>query len=158
MADTIYALGTPVGRSAVAVIRVSGKTLPKRFKSFLNIPVERRGSWLRSLDLNVFSDRCLVLNFPGSSSYTGEHVVEIHCHGNPLIVSQLLLVLNDFGLREAEKGEFTKRAFVNNKMSLSDAESVMSGIQAGSVQELAALEDFRTGLWVKSCLTYRKNY
>ena len=146
MADTIYALGTPVGRSAVAVIRVSGKTLPKGFKSFLNIPVERRGSWLRSLDLNVFSDRCLVLNFPGSSSYTGEHVVEIHCHGNPLIVSQLLLVLNDFGLREAEKGEFTKRAFVNNKLSLADAESVMTGIQAGSVQELAALEDFRSGL------------
>ena len=57
-----------------------------------------------------------------------------------------MLVLNEFGLREAEKGEFTRRAFVNNKMSLSDAESVMSGIQAGSVQELAALEDFRTGL------------
>ena len=60
-------------------------------------------------------------------------------------MSQLLLVLNELGLREAEKGEFTRRAFINNKMSLSDAESVMTGIQAGSVQELAALEDFRSG-------------
>ena len=145
MADSIYALGTPVGRSAVAVIRVSGSGFSKGFIKFLNIPVEKKGSWLRSLDLGGFSDQCLVLNFPGSNSYTGEHVVEIHCHGNPLIVSQLLLVLNELGLREAEKGEFTRRAFINNKMSLSDAESVMTGIQAGSVQELAALEDFRSG-------------
>ena len=145
MADSIYALGTPIGRSAVAVIRVSGSGFSKGFIKFLNIPVEKKGSWLRSLDLGGFSDQCLVLNFPGSNSYTGEHVVEIHCHGNPLIVSQLLLVLNELGLREAEKGEFTRRAFINNKMSLSDAESVMTGIQAGSVQELAALEDFRSG-------------
>ncbi len=145
MADSIYALGTPVGRSAVAVIRVSGSGFSKGFVKFLNIPIDKKGSWLRSLDLSGFSDRCLVLNFPGSNSYTGEHVVEIHCHGNPLIVSQLLLVLNELGLREAEKGEFTRRAFINNKMSLSDAESVMTGIQARSVQELAALEDFRSG-------------
>ena len=145
MADSIYALGTPIGRSAVAVIRVSGSGFSKGFEKFLNIPIGKKGSWLRSLDLGGFSDRCLVLNFPGSNSYTGEHVVEIHCHGNPLIVSQLLLVLNELGLREAEKGEFTRRAFINNKMSLSDAESVMTGIQAGSVQELAALEDFRSG-------------
>tara|TARA_Y100001958_G_C21211341_1_gene537046 strand:+ start:597 stop:1868 length:1272 start_codon:yes stop_codon:yes gene_type:complete len=145
VADSIYALGTPVGRSAVAVIRVSGSGFSKGFVKFLNIPIDKKGSWLRSLDLSGFSDRCLVLNFPGSNSYTGEHVVEIHCHGNPLIVSQLLLVLNELGLREAEKGEFTRRAFINNKMSLSDAESVMTGIQARSVQELAALEDFRSG-------------
>ena len=145
MADSIYALGTPIGRSAVAVIRVSGSDFSKGFVKFLNIPIDKKGSWLRSLDLGGFSDQCLVLNFPGSNSYTGEHVVEIHCHGNPLIVSQLLLVLNELGLREAEKGEFTRRAFINNKMSLSDAESVMTGIQAGSVQELAALEDFRSG-------------
>ena len=145
MADSIYALGTPIGRSAVAVIRVSGSGFSKGFVKFLNIPIDKKGSWLRSLDLGGFSDQCLVLNFPGSNSYTGEHVVEIHCHGNPLIVSQLLLVLNELGFREAEKGEFTRRAFINNKMSLSDAESVMTGIQAGSVQELAALEDFRSG-------------
>ena len=145
MADSIYALGTPIGRSAVAVIRVSGSGFSKGFVKFLNIPIDKKGSWLRSLDLGGFSDQCLVLNFPGSNSYTGEHVVEIHCHGNPLIVSQLLLVLKGLGLREAEKGEFTRRAFINNKMSLSDAESVMTGIQAGSVQELAALEDFRSG-------------
>ena len=146
MVDSIYALGTPVGRSAVAVIRVSGSSFSKDFIKFLNIPVGKKGSWLRSLDLGGFSDQCLVLNFPGSGSYTGEHVVEIHCHGNPLIVSRLLLVLSELGLREAEKGEFTRRAFVNNKMSLTNAESVMTGIQAGSVQELAALEDFRSGL------------
>ena len=66
------ALGTPVGRSAVAVIRVSGSGFSKGFIKFLNIPVEKKGSWLRSLDLGGFSDQCLVLNFPGSNSYTGE--------------------------------------------------------------------------------------
>ena len=145
MADSIYALGTPVGRSAVAVIRVSGSVFSKELIKFLNIPIEKKGSWLRSLDFGCFSDRCLVLNFPGPNSYTGEHVVEIHCHGNPLIVSRVLLVLREFGLREAEKGEFTRRAFVNNKMSLLDAESVMTGIQASSMEELRALEDFRSG-------------
>ena len=94
MADSIYALGTPVGRSAVAVIRVSGSSFSKDFIKFLNIPVGKKGSWLRSLDLGGFSDQCLVLNFPGSGTYTGEHVVEIHCHGKPLIVSRLLLVLS----------------------------------------------------------------
>ena len=146
MSDPIYALSSPMGRSAIAVVRVSGDRLPEDFISFLNIPFEKKGSWLRSLHLGEFSDKCLVLNFPGTNSYTGEHVVEIHCHGNPLIVSQLLLVLSEFGLREAERGEFTKRAFLNNKMSLTDAESVMAGIEARSTQELSALESFRSGI------------
>ena len=146
MSDPVYALSSPMGRSAIAVVRVSGGRLPESFISFLNIPFEKKGSWLRSLQLEEFSDKCLVLNFPGTNSYTGEHVVEIHCHGNPLIVSQLLLVLSGFGLREAEKGEFTKRAFINNKMSLTDAESVMAGIEARSTQELSALESFRSGV------------
>ena len=60
MADSIYALGTPIGRSAVAVIRVSGSGFSKGFEKFLNIPIGKKGSWLRSLDLGGFSDRCLV--------------------------------------------------------------------------------------------------
>ena len=83
MADSIYALGTPVGRSAVAVIRVSGSGFSKGFIKFLNIPVEKKGSWLRSLDLGSFSDQCLVLNFPGSNSYTGEHVIDCLLYTSP---------------------------------------------------------------------------
>ena len=145
MSDPVYALATPVGRSAIAVVRVSGDPLPEKLIEALSLKKQERGVFLRRLDLGSFSDSCLVLNFPGPSSYTGEHLVEIHTHGSPAIVAELFSFLSSVGLREAEGGEFSKRSFLNNKMDLSAAESVMSGVFAESAQELAALEDFRSG-------------
>ena len=145
MVDPIYALATPVGRSAVAVVRLSGSPLPKKLLGLLSLNKKTRGMFLRSLNFGSFSDKCLVLNFPAPNSYTGEHLVEIHTHGNPAIVAELFLFLEGHGLREATHGEFSRRAFVNNKMDLSSAESVMSGIYAETSEELSALEDFRVG-------------
>ena len=145
MNDAIYALATPVGRSAVAVVRVSGNPLPEKLIKALSLKKQERGVFLRRIVLGSFSDSCLVLNFPDPASYTGEHLVEIHTHGSPAIVVELFSFLESLGLREAEGGEFSKRSFLNNKMDLSSAESVMSGVFAESAQELAALEEFRSG-------------
>lgn len=145
MVEPIYALATPVGRSAVAVVRLSGSPLPEELLAFLSLDKKTRGIFLRSLNLGSFSDKCLVLNFPAPNSYTGEHLVEIHAHGNPTIVAEIFSFLEARGLREATHGEFSRRAFLNNKMDLSSAESVMSGILAETSEELSALEDFRVG-------------
>ena len=145
MTEAVYALATPVGRSAVAVVRVSGVLLPEKLIAALSIDGAKRGVCLRRIDLGSFSDSCLVLNFPAPNSYTGEHLIEIQTHGSPAIVAELFSFLDSFGLREAEKGEFSKRAFFNEKMDLSTAESVMSGVFAESAEELAALEEFRSG-------------
>tara|TARA_Y100000996_G_scaffold408582_1_gene387903 strand:- start:756 stop:2036 length:1281 start_codon:yes stop_codon:yes gene_type:complete len=145
MSDAVFALATPVGRSAVAVVRVSGLPLPKKLISALSINKEERGVFIRRLSLGSFSDSCLILNFPAPGSYTGEHLIEIHTHGSPAIVGELFSLLESMGLREADRGEFSKRAFLNEKMDLSSAESIMSGVFAESVEELAALEEFRSG-------------
>ena len=145
MSDCIFALATPVGRSAVAIVRVSGSVLPEKLVKALSIKKEKRGVFIRRLSLGSFSDSCLVLNFPAPGSFTGEHLIEIHTHGSPAIVGELFSFLESLGLREADRGEFSKRAFLNEKMDLSSAESIMSGVFAESAEELAALEDFRSG-------------
>ena len=145
MSEPIYALATPVGRSAIAVVRVSGEGLPKDLFQKLSLNPEERGVFVRRVQMGSFSDSCLIINFPSPASYTGEHLVEIHTHGSPAIIAELFSLLESLGLREAEGGEFSKRSFLNNKMDLSSAESVMSGIFAESAQELAALEEFRSG-------------
>jgi len=145
MSDAVFALATPVGRSAIAVVRVSGLVLPEKLIRALSIKKEDRGVYIRRVSLGSFSDSCLILNFPAPNSYTGEHLVEIHTHGSPAIVGELFSFLESMGLREADRGEFSKRAFLNEKMDLSSAESVMSGVFAESAEELAALEEFRSG-------------
>ena len=142
--DPIFAQGSPPGRSAVAVIRISGR-LPDSFYNELNIKKNNRSFFLRELDFGGFSDSCLVLNFPEPNSYTGESMLEIHSHGNQLIVSELFRWLEKRGLREAEAGEFSKRAFLNSKISLVEAEGVSLGIEAETKDQLVALDSFRSG-------------
>ncbi|RPG42496.1 MAG: tRNA uridine-5-carboxymethylaminomethyl(34) synthesis GTPase MnmE [Gammaproteobacteria bacterium TMED112] len=142
--DPIFAQGSPPGRSAIAVVRISGR-LPDSFYNELNIKKNSRSFFLRKLDFGGFSDSCLVLNFPGPSSYTGESMLEIHSHGNQLIVSELFRWLEKRGLREAEAGEFSKRAFLNSKISLVEAEGVSLGIEAETKDQLVALDSFRSG-------------
>ena len=146
--DPIFAQGSAPGRSAVAVIRISGR-LPDSFYNELNIKKTSRSFFLRKLDFGGFSDSCLVLNFPGPNSYTGESMLEIHSHGNQLIVSELFRWLEERGLREAEAGEFSKRAFLNSKISLVEAEGVSLGIEAETKDQLVALDSFRSGFLSK---------
>ena len=143
--DPIYALATPEGVSAISVIRISGLSISKKFFSFLGIKNEKPGVFLRSISLSGFTEKCLVLYFKGPQSYTGEDVIEIQPHGSMVIVSEILDVLEGFGFREAQAGEFTKRGFINNKFTIDEAESVAANIEASSAEELRMLEDFRLG-------------
>jgi Predicted GTPase len=95
--------------------------------------------------LGSFFGGCLLLNFPAPYSYSGEPLFGIPPPGGPAIVGGLFSFLESVGLREADRGVFSKRAFLNEKMVLSSAESVMSGVFAESAEELQALADFRSG-------------
>ena len=143
--DPIYALATPEGVSAISVIRVTGLSISKKFFNFLGIESRKPGVFLRKISLSDFSEKCLILYFKAPRSYTGEDVIEIHSHGNMVIVSEILDVLESFGFREAQAGEFTKRGFLNNKFTIDEAESVAVNVSASSVEELRMLEDFRLG-------------
>lgn len=146
--DPIFAQGSAPGRSAIAVVRVSGK-LPGSLYDELKIKKNERSFFLRELDFGSIVDSCLVLNFPAPNSYTGESMLEIHSHGNQIIVSELFRWLEKRGLREAEAGEFSKRAFLNNKISLFQAEGVALGIEAETKDQLVALDSFRSGVLSK---------
>ena len=146
--DPIFAQGSAPGRSAIAVVRLSGK-LPATLYKELKIYKDERSFFLREISFGGFADNCLVLNFPAPNSYTGESMLEIHSHGNQLIVAEIFQWLEEKGLREAEPGEFSKRAFLNNKISLVQAEGVSLGIEAETKDQLVALDSFRSGVLSK---------
>ena len=124
--DTIVANATPMGMGGVAVIRISGeKAFESINKIFTNTKFESRKfnfGWIKDGYTKI--DEVLVLPFFAPNSYTGENVVEIQCHGGINVVKNILDLVLRNGARMAEKGEFTKRAFLNKKMDLSQAESV----------------------------------
>jgi tRNA modification GTPase len=143
MSDTIFAPATAAGRAAVAVVRLSGPGTRGALRA-LSPPVPRtRQVSLRTLrDANGAEiDQGLVLFFKGPHSYTGEDVAELQVHGGPAVVGALLQALGALGLRLAEPGEFTRRAFENGKLDLAQAEGVADLIDAETdAQRRQALE------------------
>ena len=138
--DTIAALATPAGRSALAVVRASGPACARLVGEIFRVPPLPRqtvhGDY-RSRAGSLLDDVVFTF-FQGPHSYTGDDLLEISCHGNPLIVRK---ILEDFflrGCRPAEPGEFTRRAFLNGRMDLSQAEAVVDLIHARSERALAA--------------------
>ena len=139
--DTICALATAPG-GAVAVIRVSGPEATAKssglWRSLKGNALEKIPA--RYLALGSFGrpgespldPACLAVRMPGPHSYTGEDVVEFHCHGGALCARMLLQALLASGIRHAEPGEFSKRAFLNGKLDLTQAEAVADMISAGS--------------------------
>ena len=124
--DTITAISTPIATGGVGVIRISGD---KSFEIAAKICSKKEfkpnyitHGWILDGDKKV--DEVLILPFKSPKSYTGEDVIEIHCHGGVNIVKKVLELTIKNGARHAEKGEFTKRAFLNKKMDLSQAEAV----------------------------------
>ena len=125
--DTIAAVATPFGNGGVGVIRISGdKAFEIIKKIFTNPEFEpRKFNFGKIIDEeNRCIDEVIVLPFFAPNSYTGEDVVEIQCHGGINVVKNILYLVLKNGARMAEKGEFTKRAFLNKKMDLSQAEAV----------------------------------
>jgi len=134
-ADTIVATATPPGRGGVAVVRVSGPKAPEIAASMTGaeLPAARRATLARFLDAaGEPIDVGLVLFFAAPHSYTGEHVVEFHGHGGPVVSEALVRRAIELGARRARPGEFTQRAFLNDKIDLAQAEAVADLIDAGS--------------------------
>jgi len=138
--DTIAALATPTGTSALAVIRISGQDTARLAQELVGEPPPPRTA--RRADYRdrngALVDDVLATFFPGPASYTGEDVLEVSCHGNPFIAQRVLGDLLARGCRAAAPGEFTQRAFLHGRMDLSQAEAVMDLIHARSERALAA--------------------
>jgi tRNA modification GTPase len=132
MSDTIFAPATAAGRAAVAVVRVSGPGTAQAVRALAGrLPAARRASLrkLRGAD-GAAIDEALVLWFPAPGSYTGEDSAEFHVHGGPAVVAAVVEALAGLGLRLAEPGEFTRRAFEHGKLDLAQAEGVADLIDA----------------------------
>ncbi len=132
MRDTIFAPATAPGRAAVAVIRISGPDAGAALRALAGrLPAARRASLRKLRDAAGDAiDAGLALWFPGPDSYTGEDVAELHLHGGAAVVGRVTESLAALGLRLAEPGEFTRRAFEAGRLSLDQAEGVADLIDA----------------------------
>ena len=133
--QTICALATPNGSGAIGVVRVSGKNaldlVTKSFSKSLENLTSHTSHFGVFKDANgAIIDEVLLTYFENGKSFTGEESVEISCHGSTFIQQEILSVLTSNGFRMAEPGEFTKRAFMNGKLDLSQAEAVADLIVA----------------------------
>ena len=126
--DTICAIATGGGTSAIAIIRISGKksfdTIKQIFDKKINSIKSHTIIFGNIKEKNKIVDEVLISFFVGPNSYTGEDTVEISCHGSKFIQNKIIQLLIAHGIRPAEPGEFTMRAFINKKLDLSQAESV----------------------------------
>lgn len=141
---TIVAISTPVGVGGISVIRVSGKeakTIASKVFSVFNVKefnIEPRKMYLGDFKAEQFNEKCMMVWFKAPNSYTGEDVVEFQCHGGTVIAKGVLDALINAGAVLAGPGEFTKRAFINGKLTLDEAEGVMDMINAESESEVRA--------------------
>lgn len=134
--DTIAALATPPGRGGVGIIRLSGagsRNIACRLLG--HVPAARQAEYLPfCADDGEPLDTGLALYFPAPHSFTGEDVLELHGHGGPVVMDLLLQRCLSLGARPARPGEFSERAFLNNKMDLAQAEAVADLIDSASAQ------------------------
>ncbi|BCX16764.1 MAG: tRNA modification GTPase MnmE [Geminicoccaceae bacterium] len=157
---TIWAWGTPPGRGAIAVLRISGPASASVVRHLTGRPPpEPRRAQLRTLRdprSGETIDRALLLWFPGPASYTGEDSLEIHHHGGPAIAAALAAALRELpDTRPAEPGEFTRRAFLNGKLDLAQAEAIDDLVSASARAQLRqALEQAR-GTLGRRCAAWR---
>ncbi|MBT8423223.1 MAG: tRNA uridine-5-carboxymethylaminomethyl(34) synthesis GTPase MnmE [Gammaproteobacteria bacterium] len=132
--DTIVARASAPGRGGVTVVRVSGAAVPQIAAQLLGELPEARYATLtdfRAADGGAI-DTGLALYFPAPHSFTGEHVLELHAHGSPVVTELLIERLCELGARVAEAGEFSSRAFLNDKMDLAQAEAIADLIDSSS--------------------------
>jgi tRNA modification GTPase len=134
MTDTLYALATPPGRGAIAVVRLSGPATGAALKALGAGDLKPRRASLRTLrdPSGEAFDQALVLWMPGPASFTGEDCAELHLHGGRAVFEACARALSDLGLRPAEPGEFSRRAFQNGRMDLTQAEAVADLVDAES--------------------------
>ncbi len=138
--ETIVAQATPAGRGGVGIIRISGPLVTKIAALVLKrVPQPRYADYgpFHDADKNII-DVGLALYFPGPHSYTGEDVLELHAHGGPVILDMILKSILVHGTRLARPGEFSERAFLNDKLDLAQAEAIVDLIDAGTEEAARA--------------------
>jgi len=132
--DTIFAVASGGGPAGVTIIRISGTQSDSVLRAMLSgaLPAPRLASLriLRNRDTGAAIDQALVLRFKTPASFTGEDMVELHVHGSPAVVEAVSGALFGLGLRQARAGEFTRRAFENGRMDLTEAEGLADLIDA----------------------------
>src|SRR5215213_8362685 len=137
--DTIVAIATPAGRGGIGVVRISGPTAADIASGLLGLgaPLQpRHATFTRAR-----GDQVVATYFPAPHSYTGEHVVEISAHGSPVVLRQIVEQAIAAGARLAEPGEFTLRAFLNQRIDLVQAEAVADLIDAATPLQARAAFD-----------------
>ena len=134
--ETIAAIATPPGRGGVGIIRISGPLAKTIAEDILGkLPKPRYADYLPFIDHNNdIIDSGLALYFVGPNSFTGEDVLELQGHGGPVVMDLLLQRVISLGARIAQPGEFSERAFLNDKVDLAQAEAIADLIEAGSEQ------------------------
>ena len=145
--ETIVALATPAGNSGVAVIRISGEKSKHVLQSLIRetIEFEPRKMYLKPVYVNDYIDKCLVVYFRAPFSFTGEDIVEIQSHGGYFLSQQIINECLSLGCKLADRGEFSKRAFINGKMSLDQAEGIIDLINAESEMQAKTSSDLMCG-------------
>lgn len=139
-ADTIVAAATPPGTGGIGIVRISGEQTECIARSILGSLPEPRTATYRSF-MNAHGqkiDAGLALYFPAPASFTGESVLELHGHGGPVVISLLADAVIDLGARQAAPGEFSMRAFQNDKLDLVQAEAIADLIGSGTAQAARA--------------------
>ena len=154
LSGTIAAQASAQGVSGISVIRVSGN----KSKSIAKKVTGKTLTHMKAQHTDFFDsggaviDSVIVLFFASPASYTGEDVLEISCHGSIAVVDEILKTLYEQGARQANAGEFTKRAFLNDKLDLIQAEAVADLIESGSAETARAAKNSLEGLFSKKIL------
>ncbi len=147
--DTIYALSTPPGKSAIALIRISGKGVAGVLKKICRIKkaIPKKTNVVFLKYKKILIDEVVVLYHKAPRSFTGEDMLEINCHGGIAVITKISKTLEGLGVRLAEPGEFTKRALINNKIDLVKTESISDIINAETEkQREVAIKNLSGGL------------
>ena len=162
MSDTIVAVATSMSSSAgVNIVRVSGdKALAIAKKIFvgkkLTEPMQPNYMYLGRVVSRNFTEKAFCVYYKSPFSYTGEDVIEVHCHGGKGVTTAIVRTIRENGARPAEPGEFTKRAFLNNKMSLAEAEGVIDMINARTESQMLNAYRLMSGELMKGIVESEK--
>ncbi len=152
LSDTIVAAATPPGSGGVGIVRVSGELTEAIARTLLgSLPEPRVAAYRIFKNENGQKlDAGLALYFPAPASFTGESVLELHGHGGPLVIESLVEAVVALGARRAEPGEYSQRAFLNNKLDLVQAEAIADLINAGTSQAARAALRSLSGAFSKA--------
>ena len=143
--DTIVALSSAHGKGAIAVIRLSGKDSLSLLRGAFEKKLEPRKAAYGKLDVKRVKDDVIALYFKAPHSFTGEDVVEIYCHGSEIVTQAVIRYFIESGARLASRGEFTRRAFENGKVTLAESEGIIDLIDSTSESGARAAYNLASG-------------